>query len=265
MQNARTRVPQAAAHVVRDSLSSPGRMYRLPILRHPSARPAAGNDPAWLFDLDNTLHDTSHAIFKRIDTSMALAVQRMLDVDEDTAHALRQKYWRRYGATMIGLVRHHGVDPRKFLALSHDFDIAPLVRSESAMAHKLQQLRGRKILLTNAPLDYACAVLDHMNCLHLFDSLWGIEEMRLFGQFRPKPSRSMLRHILVREGLKAGRTILVEDTLENLTAARAVGLRTAYIYHPGTPFSRRNNGRPAFVDVRVRKFGQLLREQQRLR
>ena len=241
-------------------------MYRLSKLRHPSARPAAGtNSPAWLFDLDNTLHNSSHAIFERIDNSMGLAVQEMLNVDENTAHTLRKDYWKRYGATMIGLVRHHGINPYEFLARSHDFEVGPLVRSETAMSHKLQQLRGRKILLTNAPLDYACAVLNHMNCLHLFDSLWGIEEMRLFGRFRPKPSRSMLQHILSRERLKASETILVEDTLENLTAARAIGLRTAYIYHPGTPFSRKSHGRPGFVDVRVRKFSQLLREQQRLR
>ena len=240
-------------------------MYRLPRLRHPSARPAASNnDPSWLFDLDNTLHDTSHAIFQRIDASMGLAVQHMLGVDEATAHTLRKQYWRRYGATMIGLLKHHGVNPYEFLARSHDFEIAPLIRAESALAHKLAQLRGRKILLTNAPLDYACAVLNHLNCLHLFDSLWGIEEMQMFGQFRPKPSPSMLRHILVREGLQARQTILVEDTLENLRAARTVGLRTAYIYHPGTPFSRKSHGRPGFVDVRVRKFGQLLRKQQQL-
>ena len=240
-------------------------MYRLPRLRHPSATNTDNNAPTWLFDLDNTLHDTSHAIFQRIDASMGQAVQQMLNVDEDTAHTLRKQYWRRYGATMIGLVRHHGIDPHDFLARSHDFDVAPLIRAESALPHKLQQLQGRKILLTNAPLDYACAVLNHLNCLHLFDSLWGIEEMRMFGQFRPKPSRSMLQHILVKEKLKAHQTILVEDTLENLTAARALGLRTAYIYHPGTPFSRKKQGRPSCVDVRVRRFGQLIREQKRLR
>lgn len=256
---------QAAATTFDGSRSSTKRLYRLPSLRHPSARASTRDAPAWLFDLDNTLHDASHAIFQRIDASMGLAVQQMLGVDEATAHKLRTDYWKRYGATMIGLVRHHGIDPHEFLARSHDFELAPLIKAESAMAHKLLQLHGRKILLTNAPLDYACAVLQRLNCLHLFDSVWGIEEMRLFGQFRPKPSISMLRHILVREGLKADQTILVEDTLDNLKAARAIGLRTAYIFHPGTPFSRRSHGRPGFVDVRVRTFGQLMQEQQRLR
>lgn len=219
------------------------------------------SDPVWLLDLDNTLHDTSHAIFSRIDRAMGQAVQDLLGVDKPTSHRLRKAYWQRYGATMIGLVRHHGVDAREFLLRSHDFDVRPLIKAESALADKLRRLRGRKILLTNAPLDYAMAVLSHLRCLHLIDSLWGIEEMRLFGQYRPKPSRAMLRHVLACERIAPHRAVLVEDTLDNLKAARAVGLRTAYVYHHGTPFSRQQRNRAACVDLRVLRFGELVSRQ----
>jgi len=218
-------------------------------------------DPVWLLDLDNTLHNTSYAIFAHIDRCMGQAVQDMLDVDAATAHTLRKQYWQRYGATMIGLVRHHGANAREFLLRSHNFAVAPLIRAESDLAGKLRRLRGRKILLTNAPLDYAIAVLRHLRCLHLIDSLWGVEEMRLFGQYRPKPSRPMLRHVLARERIAPHQTVLVEDTLDNLKAARAVGVRTAYIYHTGTPFSRQQRGRAHYVGVRVRRFGDLVKRQ----
>ncbi|MFP3663497.1 hydrolase, partial [Burkholderia sp. SIMBA_043] len=72
---------------------------------------------------------------------------------------VRQQYSQRYGATMTGLVRNHGIDPHAFLHRSHDFDVNPLVRAEKALAYKLRQLPGRKVLLTNAPLHYARAVL----------------------------------------------------------------------------------------------------------
>ena len=55
--------------------------------------------PVWLFDLDNTLHDTSHKIFPRINIGMTEAVMESLGVDQDTASALRTRYWKRYGAT----------------------------------------------------------------------------------------------------------------------------------------------------------------------
>jgi len=250
----------AAAHRL-DTFICPARSMRRvrPNVRT-NPRPAS-RDPVWLLDLDNTLHNTSYAIFAHIDRCMGQAVQDMLDVDAVTAHTLRKQYWKRYGATMIGLVRHHGVSAREFLLRSHDFAVAPLIRAESDLAGKLRRLRGRKILLTNAPLDYAIAVLRHLRCLHLIDSLWGIEEMRLFGQYRPKPSPPMLRHVLARERVTPHRAVLVEDTLENLKAARMAGLRTAYLYNAGTPFSRQQPGRVHYVDVRVRRFGELVARQ----
>src|SRR5690606_28375566 len=122
----------------------------------------------WLFDLDNTLHDCSKAIFKAIDRHMTEAVMEALDVDMGEAHRVRKHYWLQYGATVIGMVRHHGVDPDAFLERSHRFDPAPLVHSEAGLAMKLQGLKGRKILLTNAPYHYARAVLKELDILHQF-------------------------------------------------------------------------------------------------
>ena len=167
------------------------RQLQRPAVRVRRSRRTAAHDDGllWLFDLDNTLHDTSHAIFPRIDHGMTMAVAETLGVDIDTANHLRRKYWKRYGATMIGLVRHHGVDPHEFLHRSHDFDVNPLVRAEKALAYKLRQLPGRKVLLTNAPLEYARAVLRRLGILRQFDSLWAIEHMRLHGEFRPSRRR----------------------------------------------------------------------------
>lgn len=219
----------------------------------------------WLFDLDNTLHDASHAIFPHIDKAMTLAVRQTLGVDAEQANALRNKYWKRYGATAIGLARHHGVNLHHFLQRSHDFDVAALVRAERGLSAALRALPGRKVLITNAPLHYAKAVLRHLRLLKHFDSLWGIEEMRMHGEFRPKPSSALLRYVLAREGVPAARAVLVEDTLENLRSARAVGLRTVHVYHPGTPFSRVRFQRPAYVDLRVNSIRDLLLRRRPLR
>ncbi|OZI40631.1 pyrimidine 5'-nucleotidase [Bordetella genomosp. 1] len=219
----------------------------------------------WLFDLDNTLHDTSHAIFPLIDAGMTQAVVNALGVDVDEANRLRKLYWQRYGATVIGLVRHHGVDAHQFLHDSHDFDIAPLVRAEKGLPAKLRALPGRKVLLTNAPLDYARAVLRHLGLLGCFHSLWGIEQMRLHGQFRPKPSPALLRYVLAREGVQPRQAVLIEDTLDNLRSARRIGLRTVHVYHPGTPFARGHKSRPAYVDLRVNSVTDLLLRRRPLR
>ena len=79
-------------------------------------------------------------------------VERELGVARDEANRLRTLYWRRYGATLLGLVRHHGVDPHHFLRETHDFDVAELLRAERGLARLFARLPGRKLLLTNAPL-----------------------------------------------------------------------------------------------------------------
>lgn len=214
--------------------------------------------PVWLFDLDNTLHDASYKIFPQINIGMTAAVMESLGVDESTANILRTKYWKRYGATMIGMVRHHGISPHAFLHRSHRFDVAPMLRAERGLAYMLNKLPGRKVLVTNAPLHYARAVLKHLGILRCFDSLWAIEQMRLHGHFKPKPSVTMMRHILSHEGIHPRRAILVEDTLENLRGARSAGIRTVHVFHPGTPFAHGKCGRPDFVDLRVKNLRHLL-------
>lgn len=230
-----------------------------------SRRTAADENRLWLFDLDNTLHDTSHAIFPLIDAGMTQAVAESLAVDEATANHYRSAYWKRYGATVIGMVRHHGIDPHAFLHRSHDFDVGPLVRAEKGLAGLLKRLPGRKVLLTNAPLHYARAVLRHLGILRQFDALWGIEQMRLHGEFRPKPSSKLLHYVLAREGVPAHRAVLVEDTLENLRGARRAGVRTVHVFHPGTPFSRGHRHRPGYVDLRVNCVTDLLLRRRPLR
>ncbi|MDN5844266.1 MAG: pyrimidine 5'-nucleotidase [Alcaligenaceae bacterium] len=234
------------------------RPVRAPSPLYRSRGRASADEPVWLFDLDNTLHDASHAIFKTIDQRMAQAVATSLGVDTETANTLRTRYWKRYGATVIGLVRHHGVRARDFLALSHDFEIAPLVHGETGLAARFRQFPGRKILLTNAPEDYAREVLRALGILQCFDGLWAIEHMTLQGRMRPKPSLALMRQVLARLKVPAGQVTLVEDTLGNLKSARQAGMRTVYLYHPGTPFSTLRHGRDLYVDTRINALWPLL-------
>src|SRR5882724_11082467 len=83
--------------------------------------PVAGKSRVWIFDLDNTLHDARPHIFPHINRSMTEYVAGLLDLGERDADALRDIYWKRYGATLTGLIRHHRVDPGHFLRETHHF------------------------------------------------------------------------------------------------------------------------------------------------
>ena len=238
---------------------SPGALRPWSLTGHaPSGKMARAADTVWLFDLDNTLHDCSQHIFKAIDGAMSDLMMHWLSLDREAADALRLHYWKRYGATAIGLEIHHGVKAQDFLAAAHDFDIPPLVCSEKSIARKLRLLPGRKILLTNAPERYARVVLRTLGILHHFETLWTIDHMRLQGRLRCKPSPAMMRQLLARLRVPAHQVILVDDTLSNLRSARAVGMRTVLSHHPTTPHNARFHGRSTYVDMRVNSIGELL-------
>ena len=220
----------------------------------------------WLFDLDNTLHDASHAIFPAINRNMNALIARVLESESKPAHPeavneVRVAYWQRYGATLLGMMRHHAVRSEDFLRDAHQFDnLSQMIRAERGCARLLRRLPGRKILLTNAPAAYSKAVVRHLGLHRHFADHLPIESMVVHRQLRPKPSRLLLRSLLAREGLSPQRCVLVEDSLENLKSARSLGLRTVWF----TGYLPQRAGRPGFADLKVKSLSQLPRQLRRL-
>jgi len=220
----------------------------------------------WLFDLDNTLHDASRAAFAGINQSMTDYIASELAMTAADADALRRRYWLRYGATLIGLVRHHGVKASHFLHHTHLLPgLEDRVRGHVRDFAALARLRGRKFILTNAPADYTRRVLSALGIGRLFDGVIPIERMRMFGQLRPKPDARMLRRLAARLGVPPARCVLVEDTVGHLKAARRVGMRTVWMQRWtraatwGVAASTRVSATPAYVDRRVSSLASLCR------
>jgi len=184
----------------------------------------------WLFDLDNTLHDASHAAFGHTGLAMNAYMVDELGIEPAEAARLRQHYWRRYGATLLGLVRHHGVKAAHFLEQTH---LHPGLEDRLRMSRHdraaLMRLRGRKYILTNAPRGYTMRVLNALRLADLFDGIISIEDMHMFGELRPKPDARMFRHVAARLKVLASDCVLVEDMLENQKAARGLGMRTVWM------------------------------------
>ena len=156
---------------------------------------------------------------------------------------------------------------------THDLaGLQDLIRAERGLARMLRSLPGRKILLTNAPARYSRDVVRHLGLQRQFSHHVAIENMRVHGELRPKPSKLMLRRLLRRHGVAAHRCVLVEDTLANLRGAKALGVRTVWVtqYLRFTdPIGRaplpRMLKRPAWVDVKVKSVRQLPARMHRLR
>lgn len=196
--------------------------------------------PIWLFDLDNTLHNASPHIFPHINRSMTTYLMQHLELDEHAANRLRVDYWKRYGATLTGLMRHHGTDPRHFLHDTHQFpELQRMVVFDNALRHLLLRLPGKKIVFSNGPRHYAEAVLQIMGIRHFFADVFAVEQMR----YHPKPKLRGFRHLLKDHRLDPARCILVEDSAENLRTAKRLGMTTVWI--------SRSLRQPHYVDYRL--------------
>lgn len=206
----------------------------------------------WLFDLDNTLHDASHASLGHITDQMTRYMRETMAIGPDEADALRRRYWLRYGATLVGLVRHHGVKAEHFLHHTHVLPgLESRLRAHPHDVAALARLPRPRCVLTNAPRSYALRVLDTLALSRRFDAVFTIEDMAMFGQLRPKPDARMLRRLAARLRVPPSRCVLVEDTLEHQKAARRIGMTTVWLrrwIRAGPQAAAPRARRPAYVD-----------------
>ena len=214
--------------------------------------------PVWLFDLDNTLHDAGRAAFVELHVAMADYIVEHLGFSAADAGALRERYWRRYGATLLGLVRHHDVSAAHFLAETHRMPgLEARLRTSAPDRAAVAKLRGRKIIVTNAPRHYAMRVLRTLRLARLFDAVISIEDMTMFGLLRPKPDARMLRRLAARLKVRPASCVLVEDTLVHLKAARRIGMRAVWMQRYLAAGTRRAS-KPPYLCARIAALRHLM-------
>jgi putative hydrolase of the HAD superfamily len=200
----------------------------------------------WIFDLDNTLHDARVHIFPSMHTQIREFLKRQFGVDEEGADRMRRDFWLRYGTTLRGLVRHHGTDPRHFLAETHVFpELADMVVHENAVRHALARLGGTRLVFSNAPRHYVEEVLRAIRLHRFFDAVYTIEDTG----YRGKPHASGFHRLLRNYDLDPHRCALIDDILDNLRAAHRLGMSTVWVSSVGR--------RVPYVDLRISSVTEL--------
>ena len=194
----------------------------------------------WIFDLDDTLHNASAHIFPVMNRAMTQYIMDELDLDEHKAHALRQHYWQIYGATLKGLMRHHGVNAYHFLKQTHgEMDLPNMVIQVKRLRHLLQNLRGRKCVFTNAPREYAMRVLNLMGIADCFELVFSVESTK----FHAKPAIRGFQMLLKNINARPQNCVMLEDNLPALMTAKRLGMKTIWV--------TKSLKKPVFVDHRI--------------
>ncbi len=194
----------------------------------------------WIFDLDDTLHNASAHIFPVMNDAMTQYIQHNLELENAAADHLRKHYWKVYGATLKGLMRHHNVNPHHFLDETHKFpDLQARVIQTKRLRHMLSSLNGRKVIFTNAPRNYALRVLDLLGISDIFELVFSVES----SQFHAKPTVRGFQTLLKSIRTKPSNCIMLEDNLAALMTAKRLGMKTIWV--------SKQLSKPNFVDYRL--------------
>ena len=206
----------------------------------------------WIFDLDNCLYPASTGLFALIDERMGAYIQRLLDCDPDEAKRVQKAHFHEHGTTLAGLMKEHGVDPHDFL---EDVHAIPLdrVQCDERLGRLLPRLPGPALRLhqrrcalcaPGAGEDRSAAAIS-TSCTTSTPAISG-----------PSPIRTAIELLCERFGIDPKHALLVDDMVQNLAPAKALGMTTVWVDNGS---ERGNHGYDeAVVDHRISNVGEWL-------
>jgi len=190
---------------------------------------------SWIFDLDNTLYHPSLKIFEEIDSRMQKFISLRLGISLKKAWTLQKKYFRKYGATLKGLMKFHQIDPKQFLDYVQKIDLEK-IKVNPELKSALAKLNGTKIVYTNSTKNYANRILKRLGLKKSFDGIFDIID----ANYIPKPSYRSYKMLLKNFNLIPEESIIFEDLPQNLVPASKLGMRTVWVKNEETQNLRNN-------------------------
>ena len=178
----------------------------------------------WIFDLDNTLYSAESGIFQQVHELMGKFVSKQLKIDIKTAKEVQNKYFKKHGTTLRGLMDNHGVNPDIFLKEVHDLDYS-IVEPNNKLNNELAKIKGRKIIFSNANKDHIDQILNRLNLTDMFDDIFDIKS----ANYIPKPEIKPYRDIIEKFKIDNKKTIMFDDIAKNLVAAKNAGFTSVWI------------------------------------
>jgi len=180
---------------------------------------------AILFDLDNTLYHPARELFSLIDVRINRYMSDVVGISPDDVDGLRRRYWADYGVTLQGLIRHHAVDAEDYLDYVHDVNVHERISPDPDLRERLGGIDAPCYVFTNGSRAHAERVL---SCLGIEDQFDEIFDIRI-AAYRPKPFPDPYREVLGQINCQPERSVMVEDSIENLVTARGLGMKTVLV------------------------------------
>jgi putative hydrolase of the HAD superfamily len=178
----------------------------------------------WLFDLDDTLYPAESGLMAEIERRMTAYVMRVTGLPREEAYRLQKDYLAEHGITLLGLMKHHGVDPTDFADAYVDIELDALSHDPELVA-AIEALPGRRLVFTNADARHAQRVLKQLGLTHLFDEVFHIASF----DYTPKPDPRAFARMVEEHHIDPTTTCFFEDSERNLKPAADLGMTTVLI------------------------------------
>ena len=173
------------------------------------------NIKGWVFDLDDTLYPPTGEIYAQMANRICAYVMKTLNIDKKSAAVIQKDYYRKYGATVRGLIIEHNVDPEDFTDYVHELDLSSLKKNPQ-LKKCLDALSGKKFIFTNGAYQHAERVLERLGLSECFSGIFSIRE----ADYIPKPALQTYLKMLKTFGLKAEESIMFDDSPANILGAK---------------------------------------------
>ncbi len=180
---------------------------------------------AVLFDLDNTLYPAERDLFSLIDVRINRYMEEVVAIAPADVDGLRRHYWQEYGATLQGLIRHHGIDPEDYLDYVHAVDVKDKISIDNELFEILNNLSLPSYVFTNGSRCHVDRVVAALGLDGLFADVFDIR----IANYQPKPNPDPYRQVLDKLALPGDQCVMVEDQLQNLHMAKEFGMKTVLI------------------------------------
>ncbi|KIH75662.1 putative hydrolase of the HAD superfamily [Geoalkalibacter ferrihydriticus] len=178
-----------------------------------------------IFDLDNTLYAPERELFSLIDVRINSYMSEVVGIPLAQVDGLRRAYWKQYGVTLGGLMRHYQVDPEDYLEYVHDVDVQTRLLPDPGLRAALRALDGVKVVFTNGSRGHAERVLAALGLSDEFSAIFDVRVANYLPKPYADPYRAVLRHL----DTEGERCVMVEDSLPNLKTAKELGMKTILV------------------------------------
>ena len=204
-----------------------------------------------IFDLDNTLYPPARGVVEHVDALINEFMVARLGMSLETARATRLRYREQHGTTLNGLMLHDCVAPDEYLAHVHAIDIERLLEPDPALRAMLDALPHTKIVFTNGSATHAERVLARLDVRRCFDAVYSLENVR----YVPKPFPEAFSRLLDTLATPAERCLAIDDRVDNLRTARALGMSTVLVGAATPPDEAIDFAVPSVLELAVALTG----------